>query len=247
MNVDKAALVRQLREGGVRRGDVLMVHSSFKSLGVRDPELVILALLEALGEQGILLMPALSYLQEPPHRHDTNLTPGCVGFLAEYFRCRAGTVRSVHPTHSVCGAGYEAQAWLDDHIQDHTPCGPHSPFCKLLYRGGKILMAGCGLKPNTSMHAIEEHARPPYLFGAPQTYTITDAEGRTFDKEYIPHNFRGVIQRYDRVEGLLPPEALVTGTLGEAKTFLIEAGTLLEAALSRMRADLVYFVDQEPA
>lgn len=107
-------------------------------------------------------------------------------------------------------------------------------------------MIGCGLKPNTTMHAIEEHARPPYLFGAPQTYTLTDAQRRTFNKDYIPHNFKGVIQRYDRVEGLLTHGAVSTGSLGEAKTFLINGEALFEAALGRMRTDPMYFVDPEP-
>jgi hypothetical protein len=38
-----------------------VVHSSFKSLGILDPEAFILALLEALGDYGTLLMPSLSY------------------------------------------------------------------------------------------------------------------------------------------------------------------------------------------
>jgi aminoglycoside 3-N-acetyltransferase len=241
--VDKKALVNQLQHIGLKRDDVVMVHSSFKSLGIQDPELIIGALLETLGEHGTLLMPSLSYLQDPPARHDTNLTPSCVGFLVEYFRCRAGTLRSVHPTHSVCGMGDQVHEWLGDHIEDNTPCGPHSPFSKLLHRRGKILMIGCGLKPNTIMHAIEEMALPPYLLGAPRVYTITDSQGKTFDKEYIPHNFTGVVQRYDRVEGILSGETLSAGILGNAKVFLIQADTLCQAALNRLQVDPYYFVD----
>jgi len=109
-------LANQLQEIGVKRGDVIMVHSSFKSLGIKDPEQIILALLEVIGVSGTLLMPALSYLQKPSDVHDTNRTPTYVGFLSEYFRCRTGTQRSIHPTHSVCGVGRQAHEWLDDHI-----------------------------------------------------------------------------------------------------------------------------------
>lgn len=94
-------LAEQIRHSGVERGDIVLVHSSFKSLGIRDPEEFILAMLEVLGEYGTLLMPSLSYQQHPPHIHSTNTTPSCVGFLSEYFRTRAGTVRGQHPTHSV--------------------------------------------------------------------------------------------------------------------------------------------------
>ena len=54
---------------------------------------------------------------------------------------------------------------LCDHVQDNTPCGQNSPFNRLIENAGKILMIGCGLTPNTTMHAVEEYVRPPYLFG----------------------------------------------------------------------------------
>jgi aminoglycoside N3'-acetyltransferase len=56
-------LIDRLRSLGLRRRDVVMVHSSFKALGIAAPELIIVALLETLGESGALLMPALSYEQ----------------------------------------------------------------------------------------------------------------------------------------------------------------------------------------
>ncbi len=242
--MDQSTLVGQLRALGLQRGDVVMVHSSFKALGIQDPELIIGALLETLGKNGTLLMPALSYKQQPPHVHDSKRTPSCVGFLPEYFRRRPGTVRSLHPTHSVCGVGAQVSSWLGDHIEDKTPCGPHSPFCKLLHAPGKILMLGCGLKPNTSMHALEEHAPPPYLFAVPQIYTITDADGRTFEKEYTPHNFQGVIQRYDRIADLLTGSSMSQGVVANACAFLIRGEALLGAPLARLQAEPFYFVDQ---
>jgi aminoglycoside 3-N-acetyltransferase len=242
--MDQSVLVDQLRSLGLRRGDVVMVHSSFKALAIADPELIISALLETLGESGALLMPALSYEQQPPDIHNTDRTPSCVGFLPEYFRRRLGTLRSLHPTHSVCGVGAQASSWLGDHLEDNTPCGPHSPFYKLLHSPGKILMLGCGLKPNTTMHALEEHAPPPYLFAAPKIYILTDAGGRMFEKEYIPHNFQSVTQRYDRIANLLMAPAILQGKVGNASSFLIRGEALLEAPLSRLQAEPFYFVDR---
>jgi aminoglycoside 3-N-acetyltransferase len=249
INRISSRLTEQLHNIGLAQGDVVMVHASFKALGIPDPEGIILALLETLGESGTLFLPALSYLQQPPNVHDTNRTPACVGFLSEYFRCRSGTQRSLHPTHSVCGVGRRAQDWLDDHFQDHTPCGPHSPFNKLLHHHGKILMIGCGLEPNTTMHAIEEYIQPEYLFNPPMTYTITDARSQIFEKVYIPHNFweGRAVQRYDRVEGILDENGLRSGRLGNAKTYLIQAEALYQAAMEHMRANPFYFVDIQPA
>jgi len=244
MTPETDALCHDLAALGLCPGDHVMVHSSFRSLGVADPEVIILALLRVIGPRGLLLTPALSYDQQPPLLHDTRTTPSCVGFLAEYVRTRPGTRRSLHPTHSVCAIGPDAAAWLDDHILDSTPCGEHSPFHKLTTRRGKILMLGCGLKPNTTMHAIEEMAPPPYLFAPPVVYTITDSAGRVVTKSYAPHDFAGVIQRYDRVAAILHGNELRSGMVGRAAGFLIDGAALREQALARLRAHPFFFVDR---
>ena len=237
-------LALQLREIGVEAGCLLMVHSSFRSLDVDDPEIIVQALLQAVGAEGTLLMPALSYMQQPPHVHDTRTTPSCVGYLTEYFRTRPGTLRSLHPTHSVCAVGPAAAELLEMHILDKTPCGANSPFNLLLHQDGKILMLGCGLMPNTRMHAIEEYVQPPYLFSEPNIYTITDAAGGVLRKAYIPHRFHGIFQRYDRVSELLDAPALRTGQVGTAECHLIEGEALFGAVLGRLNEDPYYFVER---
>jgi len=243
--INIARLTHDLCAIGLRRGDVVLVHSSYRSLGIDHPETLIQALIQAIDDTGTLLFPALSYNQTPPTIHSTLTTPSCVGFLAEYFRTRPGTQRSLHPTHSVCGIGARVGELLGDHGDDTTPCGPHSPFHKLLHRGGKILMLGCGLRPNTTMHAIEEYIRPPYLFGEPLTYTLTDAAGNTFEKTYTPHDFAGFVQRYDRVAALLDGRRLVPGRIGAASAYLIDAQALYQQALAQLSRDPFFFVEPD--
>lgn len=235
----------QLQTLGLRAGDIVLVHSSFKSLGIADPEEIIGALKEVLGPQGTLLMPALTFKQEPPHLHDTRRAPTCVGFLTEYFRTRPGTLRSLHPTHSVCAVGAQAEAMLQNHLLDHTPCGSNSPFNRLIENAGKILMLGCGLRPNTTMHAIEEYVCPPYLFGPEREYTITDRDGRVFQKTYIRHGFAGYRQRYDRVAELLNEAELRTGPVGNASCYLIDAQALRRCGIHKMQEDPFYFVEAD--
>ncbi|HLV79297.1 MAG TPA: AAC(3) family N-acetyltransferase [Chthonomonadaceae bacterium] len=235
----------QLDALGLREGDIVLVHSSFKSLGITDPEEIIGALLDALGPQGTLLMPALTYLQQPPDLHDTRTTPSCVGFLSEYFRTRPGTRRSLHPTHSVCAVGAQVQELLGEHGRDNTPCGKFSPFNRLIERGGKILMIGCGLRPNTTMHAVEEVVCSPYLFAPAREYTITDQDGRVFRKTYIRHCFRGYRQRYDRVAGLLNEQELRSGPVGNALCHLIDARALHRVGVQKLLEDPFFFVEAE--
>jgi len=233
---------------GVRPGGALLVHASLKSLGQvpGGAETVVQGLLQCLGGNGTLLMPALTYETVTSRNpvFDLRTTPVCVGALPEYFRTRPGTRRSLHPTHSVCALGPLAEELLLPHARDATPCGPHSPFHRLPDFEGQILMLGCGLRPNTCMHAIEELVEPPYLFGPPIQYTLTDENGHTVRKEYTRHNFSGWEQRYDRVDEVLAHPALRCGLVAGAASYLIEAGALWQAALAQLRDDPLFFVDK---
>ncbi len=238
-----------LLKTGVRRGGVLLVHSSLKSLGKvpGGAETVICGLLEALGPEGTLLMPALSYEMVTRDTPVFNITkaPVCIGALPEYFRKRPGTIRSMHPTHSLCGVGKKAQQILEKHINDSTPCGPNSPFRQLRNLQGQILMLGCGLKPNTSMHAIEELVEPEYLFGFRCWYTLIDSVGHRAEKAYLPHDFRGWEQRYDRVANILNEHELKTGKALEATVQVIEAAALWKKAYEELQKNPLYFVDKK--
>jgi len=233
---------------GVRPGGVLLVHSSLRSLGPipGGAETIVQGLLAALGENGTLLMPALTYetVRSDHPVFDLRATQSCVGALPEYFRNRPGTRRSLHPTHSVCALGPLTEELLLPHKLDSTPCGPHSPFHRLPDFDGQIMMLGCGLRPNTSMHAIEELVKPAYLFSSPLIYTLIDENGTSFQKEYRRHNFLGWEQRYDRVAEILKPPQLRTAKVLQAQSCLIEAQALQEAALQALAKNPLYFVDR---
>lgn len=247
-------MVEDLIRLGVRPGGILLVHSSLRALGpmpgmdhpAQRAESVIQALLAALGPRGTLLLPALSYETVGAHNpvFDVNATPACIGALPEYFRTRPGTIRSVHPTHSVCGVGERAEEILAGHLLDTTPCGPNSPFARLPGLEGQVLFLGCGLRPNTSMHAIEEQVVPPYLFGEPVDYRVRLIDGQEITMRVRSHNFRGWEQRYDRMEAAMT-RGLARGTVLQADSFLLEAEQMWPAALACLRANPFHFVDPD--
>jgi aminoglycoside 3-N-acetyltransferase len=234
---------------GVRPGGVLLVHSALRPFGYvpGGANTVIEGLLITLGEKGTLLMPALSWQNVTPKNpiFDQKHTPSCVGIIAETFRLDLRTQRSLHPTHSVCGSGPLAKPMFANHSDDHTPCGPNSPFHQLPILKGQILMLACGLIYNTSMHAIEEQVEPPYLYNPPILYTLIDNNSHKSEKEYIPHNFKDWIQRYDRVANILKTPYLSLGSVVGAKSYLIEAQTLWEAALPVITHNPLYFIDRD--
>ncbi|MCS5692843.1 AAC(3) family N-acetyltransferase [Cyanobium sp. FGCU-6] len=244
-NTSIQAVVNQLQRIGLDYGHKVMIHASFKAMKIWHPEILIQALEETIGNSGLIMMPALSYHSPITTPFDTLTTRSCVGYLAEYFRLRNGTLRSLHPTHSVCASGSNAHEFLNRHLLDVTPCGLHSPFNKLIWSRGKILMIGCGLKPNTTMHAIEEYIAPPYLFGRIIQYSMIDKHGMPITKKYISHDFKGYAQRYDKIACDLKWPYLIRGTIGNAEACLIDCKELYIRALDRLKADPFYFVDRE--
>lgn len=241
-------LALDLKRLGIVPGDVVLMHTSLKALdtpGLRAED-VIETLLELLTPAGTLLVPALSYLtvtRENPV-FDIKLTKSCIGALPECFRTQYAQYRSVHPTHSVCAWGryaYSVTAW---HKLDETPVGPHSPFMQLPMLGGKLLMLGCGLRPNTFMHGVEEAARASYPLDPKYClYTLRDAGGRVSRKMYHPHSFGGLVQRYDRLADLLPEPALIKGRVLGGSAYLIDAKAALEAGTQAIRKKDRFFVD----
>jgi aminoglycoside 3-N-acetyltransferase len=244
---DVERIAHDLRSVGLREGGVALVHSSLSALGHvhGGAETVIRGLLAALGPAGTLLLPALSYehCNAAHPLFDVQHTPSNVGRIPETFRTRPGTLRSVCPTHSVCGVGPLAAELLGQHHLDDTPCGPRSPFRLLPAHEGQIVFLGCGMRPNTSMHSIEEVALPPYLFGPPVTYEVILPDGARRTQVCRSHDFRGWAQRYERVAGLMTPDALHSGMVMAALVTIVDAAPMWQAALTAYQRDPLFFVE----
>lgn len=242
-------LLNELCELGVNNGDVLLVHSSLNALrrGMEQPQTltprtVIDTLLAAVGGDGTLLMPALSYatVTETANLFDRQNTPCCVGAIPEAFRSEYPVLRSVHPTHSVCALGRLAEELTKRHQLDRTPVGEHSPFTLLPSVGGKILMLGCGLRPMTYMHGVEERFGVDYVMAeAPRLYRFAD-NGREWEAFYRHHNFAGYAQRYDRLAEVM--EIRKGKTLG-GESYLLCAAELEKKALEALKKNQHAFVD----
>lgn len=240
---------QRLRELGVKEGDILLVHASLKSLGQPGlkAELVIKGIEAILGEKGTLLMPALTYKQVDGYENDIfsiKDTESEVGMLSECFRKMPGVVRSLHPTHSVCARGRFAQELVGNHYMDNTPCGPNSPYRLIKEMGGQILLIGCGLEKNTSMHGVEELINPEYLFGDMIEYKLYNVNREKSYRGYRIHNFANVNQRYDRLqEVLVEGTEIKKATVFDAECYLINAKAMWKKAYDTMKEDEMFFVE----
>ena len=117
----KEDIINSLREAGIADGDIVLVHSSFKSLGHIEggAETVISAFEEVIGKEGTLVFPTFvqkDFLNAYETWHIDKESD--TGYLTNYFRKRSGSVRSDHPTHSVAASGRDA-VWLTE-THGHT-------------------------------------------------------------------------------------------------------------------------------
>ena len=84
MNESYRILRSDLENIGVCPGDVLVVHSSLKSMGYVDggARCVISALRDAIGEEGTLVFPTFTYRTSYKESFYSNKdTPSCVGLI----------------------------------------------------------------------------------------------------------------------------------------------------------------------
>ncbi|MCD6291732.1 MAG: AAC(3) family N-acetyltransferase [Anaerolineae bacterium] len=247
-------ITRDLRALGLQPGDDVLVHSSLSSLGWVDggAETVIDALLAAVSPGGTVLMPALTGSPEdgpdnPPHM-DVRHTPCAtwIGRVPETFRRRPEARRSLHPTHSVTAIGERAGWYTAGHELCDTPCGPGSPYVRLMDHDGYILLLGCTQESNTSLHAIEELANVPYHLQEKATDAIViDENGREIIVRGRLHQW-GWERCFSRVdEPLRKAGVMREGRVGQAHTRLISARGLREVILPLLQADPLYLLTDE--
>lgn len=155
-----------IENAGVKKGDILMIHSSFKSLGPVEggAEAVIAGALDAVGPEGTLVFPTFCQKDFDNSYETWHIgKPSDTGYLTEYFRTRPGSLRSDQATHSVAACGPKAQWLTETHGHTHkrygnmgdTPFSADSPFAKMYENNAKVLMLGVKPHFTTFRHFAE--------------------------------------------------------------------------------------------
>jgi len=174
---DISGAVKQL---GIGPGDIVLVHSSYKSLGgVEGGAAAVIAGFEnVIGREGTLVMPTLSQVDFFNSYKTWYMDkPSDTGYLTEFFRKQLYVYRSNQATHSVAARGKYAY----ELTFEHTAYGPHlcpfgeyafadsSPWLKMYNMGGMnkdmfpagetlVLNANHPLVKFLGEHKEEEHA-----------------------------------------------------------------------------------------
>lgn len=181
--VTRASLAADLAALGVRRGDTLLVHASMRSLGwvCGGAVAVVLALRDALGPDGTVVVPAQTPDNRDPSRWSTDPVPrewwpairanlpafdpatsSCraMGVVAETVRTWPGAVRSPHPQTSFAALGARAARLMSVHRLS-SELGEQSPLAALESVAARILLLGVGYDRCTAFHLAEYRLPDP--------------------------------------------------------------------------------------
>ncbi len=232
---------------GLKKGDIVGVHSSLSSFGYVEggADTVIDALLETVGDHGSTVMSThsanlsedrrtpemvalgISWLFKiPPYDRDT--TSVTTGIIPETFRKREGVVRGFHPSLSIAASGPEAEVLSE---------GWH----RLLELDGYILLIGVGLDCCTAMHLAEKRVQFPDRILkkiTPPKWFVEKYPGEEWEWDVGPYpDFAKLIQP------CIEQGIMKTTEVGEAALKLVKLRKLRDLYVEYLKRnpDLFYF------
>jgi aminoglycoside 3-N-acetyltransferase len=240
MNFDR--LVQEFSSIGIKKGDVLALHSSLSSLGhVEGGALtVIRALQEIITEKGALIMPthtsSLSCNDNGPFHPKKSGCKKHTGVIPDTFWRMEGVKRSLHPTHSAAAWGVKAD-WLIEH---HSPFiyafEENTPFHKAALMGGKILLLGVKNTRNSSIHVVEHLADAPYLeasYPLPEgTVYLTEQDDGSVREYPLTRYIPGCSKNFDIFDPLLLEKNIMKKcSIGPSESYLIDSYRMMKTLI----------------
>jgi len=225
--VRRADLTAALRRLADPAPPLVLVHSSLSACGEIDGGAgAVIDMLRAWVGSGTLAMPAHSYSypsgDRPAPVFDPLQTPSVVGAITEAFRRRPAVLRSLHPTHSLAAEGPLAEHLVAGHERCATPCGPGTPYERLVQLDAAVLMFGVTLDAYTLFHTAEDAADVPYLYEpSPTDLRYLGADRREHALTMRRHDMH-VRRTFDRQDKWLESQRLLRrGVLGDGQLLWI--------------------------
>lgn len=192
--ISRSQLREAFRKLGVTPGRTVWVQSSWNEFYnfPEKPSAVIDLLLEMIGPEGTLAMPAFPLNMDTDRILLIDREPVSTGLICEIFRRYPGVVRSIHLSSSVIALGPQAEYLVKDHHLTETPWDPKSPYQRLMEVDALCIGMGVGrfLAYLTPLHAVESILRYEDqlfadIFQGTITYRWRSKDGREGEHTFL--------------------------------------------------------------
>jgi aminoglycoside 3-N-acetyltransferase len=217
---------------------LLFVHSSLSRCGhiVGGPSTVVSAL-EQWSAGGTLLMPTHSYCypDDAGKREvfDPQTTKSRVGAISDYFWRQPGVTRSLHPTHSLAAFGPASEELCAHHEIADTPCGPGTPYERLIERDAAVMMFGATMNTYTLFHTTESAANVPYLYEQKPLEVYAKGANNSITMVRMRRQDMQVARRFEAMAGWLADrKALIRHQLGMGELLYIPSSARVHQLIS---------------
>lgn len=195
--ITKSQLREAFRKLGVTAGRTIWIQSSWNEFYNfhEKPSVVIDLLLEMIGLEGTLVMPAIPLKMDSDRILQIDKEPVSTGLICEVFRRYPGVVRSIHFSSSVIAFGPHANFLTKDHHTTDAPWDFASPYQRLMEVDALCIGMGVGrfLANLTPLHAVESilrHEIPFFanIFQGTITYRWRAKDGRNGEHTFLSRN-----------------------------------------------------------
>jgi len=223
---------KSLQKVGIKKGDIIFIHSDITSFGkignIKNKEAFLEAIINSfkniVGKRGTIIMPTFTYSFTKNEIYDINKTPSTVGVLTEYFRKMPNVKRSTDAIFSVSVFGQNKEYFTNTGLNCF---GEDSIFEKLYNKNVKLIFFGDTFDM-TYLHFIEQRFGVSYRF-------IKEFKG----KSKINGELKEFIFKYN----VRPLDKNITYDFDKISDYLKEKGVLNEVILGNSKIKVVKAVD----
>ncbi|MFH1074898.1 MAG: AAC(3) family N-acetyltransferase [Candidatus Firestonebacteria bacterium] len=230
-------LINDLKNMGIKKGDVVFVHSSLGSIGIVEggADTVVDALIESVSPQGTVIVPTLTAtFLEGLYAFNPGKTPSRVGEITNALLKRPDSFRSQHPTHSIAAVGKGAQELVKGHTS--STFSKDGPYGKYVSLNAKILFIGTGIGCNTTLHAVEDWLDLPYLTTEKAVVEDVNGRDRIVKVTKCPSGCRDFYKKDSKIKKVFEKEGIIKkGKLGNAEVIIINAKDVVNATVKEIR------------
>ncbi|HJX29692.1 MAG TPA: AAC(3)-IV family aminoglycoside N-acetyltransferase [Thermoanaerobaculia bacterium] len=236
--LSRAEVADQLRALGVRKGGVLLVHTSFRAVRPVEggPLGLIDALRDSIGPDGTLAMPSWTGEDDEPFDPRTTRASSDLGVVADTFWRLPGVMRSEH-LNAFAAVGPEAIRIISGPLP-LPPHIPESPVGHIHDLDGQVLLLGVGHDADTTLHLAELLAGVPYR--VPKHCTVL-RDGHPVRIEYGENDH--CCERFTLADDWLRERGLQSeGRVGHGYARLVLARDVVRVALEQLARDPLLFL-----